>query len=97
MTALRDLILVLLNIYFWIVIIQVILSWLVAFGVVNMHNEVVGMIGRFVHALTEPVMRPIRNFLPSMGGIDLSPMIVLLAIFFLQRLIVTNWPATGPV
>lgn len=97
MTALRDLILVLLNIYFWIIIIQVILSWLVAFGVVNMHNEVVGMIGRFVHALTEPVMRPIRNFLPSMGGIDLSPMIVLLAIFFLQRLIVTNWPAAGPV
>jgi len=94
MEALRWLILTLLSIYFWIVIAQVILSWLVAFNVVNLHNPVVNTIGRFLHQATEPVMRPIRNILPALGGIDLSPMVVLLGIYFLRILIITNWPAT---
>ena len=66
----------------------VILSWLVAFNVVNRYNEVVRSIWNLVTALTEPRLQPIRGFVPNFGGIDISPVILLLLIFFLQRLIV---------
>lgn len=88
MLALIKTILLALDIYWWILIASAIFSWLYAFNVVNPHNQVVGMIGNFLHKATEPVLRPIRRFLPDLGGIDISPIIVLLLIFFLQQFII---------
>ena len=82
-----------LQFYLYIVIASVILSWLVAFDVVNMRNRFVYAIGNFLNRATEPVMRPIRGFLPNLGGIDLSPLVLILGIYFvqmvLQRLLIT--------
>jgi YggT family protein len=76
-----------LEIYIWIVIAAAIFSWLAAFNVVNTRNQVVGMIGEFLYRITEPVLRPIRNLLPAMGGIDISPVILFLIIIFLRYVI----------
>ncbi|RED47992.1 YggT family protein [Aestuariispira insulae] len=76
-----------LQIYFVFVIANVILSWLVAFNVINTRNQFVYMVGNFLHKVTEPVMAPIRRVLPAMGGLDLSPIVVLLGIGFLQLMI----------
>ena len=73
-----------LSIAWWIVIIHVIMSWLIAFNVVNLHQPFVRSVWEGLDRLTEPMYRPIRNFLPHMGGLDLSPLVVLLAITFLQ-------------
>lgn len=88
MRALLDVILLALQIYTWILIAAAILSWLVAFNVVNPRNDIVRAIWNFVYQATEPVLRPIRNILPNLGGIDVSPIILLLIIFFIQRVIV---------
>ena len=61
-----------LQLYIWIVIAMAIFSWLVAFNVVNTRNHVVAMIGDFLYRITEPALRPIRNFMPNLGGIDIS-------------------------
>jgi YggT family protein len=87
MQALFVVILYALNIYIWIVIAAAIFSWLVAFHVVNTRNQVVGMIGEFLYRITEPALRPIRNFLPNLGGIDISPVILFLIIIFIQKVI----------
>ena len=76
-----------LELYIWIVIAAAIFSWLVAFHVVNTRNQVVGMIGEFLYRITEPALRPIRNFMPNLGGIDISPVILFLIIIFIQRII----------
>ena len=68
-----------LNLYKYVVIAAAVLSWLIAFNVVNIRNEVVRSIWNLLDALTEPLLRPIRNFLPNIGGIDISPIILLLA------------------
>ena len=80
------------EIYTWILIASVILSWLVSFNVVNTNNQVVYTIGSFIHRITEPVLRPIRNFLPSLGGLDLSPLVLLLLLNFL-KIVVNGWLA----
>ncbi len=82
--ALRDVLILALNLYVWILIVGAVLSWLVAFDVVNIRNRFVKAVGDFCYRLTEPVLRPIRRFLPLIGGIDLSPLVVIFAIFFLQ-------------
>ncbi|WP_185984388.1 YggT family protein [Aureimonas mangrovi] len=87
MLAVLQVVLVVLNIFWWIVIASAILSWLYAFNIVNPRNQFVGAIGEFLYRITEPVYRPIRNILPNLGGIDLSPLVVLLAIIFLQQFI----------
>ena len=73
-----------LNFYWWIVILSVIFSWLYAFNVINSSNNFVNMIGNFLYQMTEPVYSRIRRFLPNLGGIDITPIIVLFAIMFLQ-------------
>ena len=78
------LIITILDIYKWIVIAAVIVSWLTAFNVINVHNNFVRSLLRILLALTEPVFRPIRRILPSMGGLDLSPLVVFVLIWFLQ-------------
>ncbi len=88
MRAVLDIILIVLNLYTWVVILGAILSWLIAFGVVNIRNDVVRAAWNLFLALTEPFLRPIRNFLPSTGGIDLSPIVLLLAIMLIERIIV---------
>jgi YggT family protein len=76
-----------LEIYKWVVIAAAILSWLIAFNVVNIRNDFVRSLWSLLDALTTPLLRPIRNLLPNMGGIDISPIILLLLISFLQYLI----------
>ena len=80
----------LLTIYVYIVIAMAILSWLIAFNVVNTRNPVVRMIAELLYRLTEPALRPIRNLLPNMGGIDISPIILFLIIIFIQSVILPN-------
>ena len=76
------------TLYIWILIASAILSWLVAFNVVNARNPVVANIGEFLYRITEPALRPIRALLPNLGGIDISPVILILLLLFLQRIIV---------
>ncbi|MGJ0505854.1 MAG: YggT family protein [Methylocystis sp.] len=85
--AVVSLLLTVLDLYWWVVIISVILSWLVAFDVLNTRSQAAQTIWRAVDALTEPLLRPIRSVLPAVGGLDLSPLILLLGIQFLQNLL----------
>lgn len=75
------------TLYIWILIASAILSWLVAFNVVNARNPIVANIGEFLYRITEPALRPIRALLPNLGGIDISPVILILLLLFLQRII----------
>lgn len=88
MRAILDVVLIVLQIYTWVVIAAVVLSWLIAFNIVNMRNEFVAMIANGVYQLTEPLLRPIRRYMPNLGGLDLSPLILLLGVFLIQRIIV---------
>ncbi|WP_322096441.1 YggT family protein [Pelagibius marinus] len=76
-----------LTIYVYMVIASAILSWLVHFGVINTRNQFVSMAGEFLWRLTEPALRPIRRFMPSLGGIDISPIILILIIYFIQMVL----------
>jgi YggT family protein len=87
MSAVFWLIDTIIDIYIWLLIAQAILSWLLAFGVVNRYNRGVAVISDFLYRITEPVLRPIRSFLPNFGGIDISPVILILLLMFLRRLI----------
>jgi YggT family protein len=96
MRAILDVVLLILNLYTWVIIISAVLSWLLAFNVINYDNTFVRSVWSGLHALTEPLLRPIRNRLPRMGAIDLSPIILLLGIFFLERVIVYYvYPTVG--
>ena len=75
------------SLYIWLVVIGVVLSWLVHFRVVNTTNPFVYRVGEFVYRITEPALRPIRNVLPNMGGIDLSAIVLIIALLFLRNLI----------
>jgi YggT family protein len=86
MYALLSLISTLIQIYIWLLIAQAVLSWLVAFGVANRHNRAVAMIGDFLWRVTEPLLRPIRRVLPDLGGIDVSPVILILLLYFIRNL-----------
>ena len=72
------------DIYVWVIILSAVLSWLVAFDIVNMRKRFVYLVGDALNRITEPVYRPIRRFLPDMGGLDLSPLIVILVLWFLR-------------
>ncbi len=76
-----------LGFYAWILIISAVASWLIAFNIVNTHNRVVASIVDLLYRLTEPVLRPLRRVIPNLGGLDLSPVVALFAIWFLQDLI----------
>ena len=82
----------LLDILKWAVIVQAILSWLVAFNVINLQNQVVRQIYGGLERVLDPLYRPIRRVLPDFGGVDLSPMVVILVIILLQNLITANVP-----
>jgi YggT family protein len=82
------LILTIIDIYIWLLIASAVLSWLVAFNVVNTRNPIVANIGEFLYRITEPALRPIRNMLPNLGGIDISPVILIILLLFLKQLVV---------
>ncbi|UUP17434.1 YggT family protein [Nitratireductor thuwali] len=90
MTALIQTIIMALDIYWWLIIGSAIFSWLYAFNVVNPNNQFVGTIGNFLYKVTEPALRPIRNVMPDLGGIDISPIILLLLLFFVRQFIITT-------
>ena len=94
MTALIQTVILALDLYWWIIIASAIFSWLYAFNVVNPRNQFVGTIGNALYRLTEPALRPIRHVMPDLGGIDISPIILLLILFFLRQFILTTiYPA----
>ena len=77
----------LISLYIWILIASAVLSWLVAFNVVNTRNPIVASVGEFLYRITEPALRPIRNIMPNLGGIDISPVILIIGLLFLKQLI----------
>lgn len=79
-----------LSIMTWIIIASAIFSWLYAFNVINSNNQFISMIGNMLYQLTEPLYRPVRRILPAFNGIDLSPIVVLVAIFFLRTFLATS-------
>ena len=78
------------DIYKFILIAMIIVSWLIAFNVINTYNRFVAMLVDALHRLTEPALRPIRRFMPNRGGIDISPIILFLILFFIQSVIVRS-------
>ena len=87
MRAVLDIILIILQLYTYVIIIVAILSWLVAFNVINIYNDFVRAIWNTLNALTEPLLRPIRAVLPNLGGIDISPIILILLIWLIEDII----------
>jgi YggT family protein len=75
------------TLYIWLLIASAVLSWLVAFNVVNTRNSIVHSIGDFLYRVTEPALRPIRSVMPNLGGIDISPIILIIGLLFLKQLI----------
>lgn len=90
MLALIQTLVLALDLYWWIIIASAIFSWLYAFNVINSRNAVVDTIGNFLFRATEPALAPIRRFMPNLGGIDISPIIVLLIIFFIRQFLLTT-------
>jgi len=75
------------TLYIYILIAAALLSWLIAFNVVNTRNPIVASVGEFLYRITEPALRPIRSIMPNLGGIDISPVILILGLLFLERLL----------
>jgi len=75
------------ELYIWAVILSAVMTWLVHFGVVNPRNQFVSMVGEFLWRLTEPALRPFRRIVPNLGGIDISPILLILVLMFLQMVI----------
>ncbi len=88
MRAILDLVLLILQLYTYVIVISAVLSWMLAFNVLNYSNQFVRSVWTALNALTEPLLRPIRNIMPNLGAVDISPVILLLAIFLLERIIV---------
>lgn len=87
MKAIIDIIIIALNLYWWVIIASAVLSWLIAFNVVNYRNQVVAQIDQTLRALTEPVLGPIRRRMPNLGAVDISPIVLLLGILFIQMVL----------
>jgi len=90
MLALIQTLVLAIDIYWWLLIAAAIFSWLYAFNVVNPRNQFVGTIGNFLYRITEPALRPIRRVLPDLGGIDISPIVLLLVLFFIRQFLITT-------
>jgi YggT family protein len=87
MRAVLDIILLILQLYWWVMLIMVIMSWLISFNVINTRNQFVAGLWRVLNQLTEPLLRPIRRMMPNFSGLDISPIILFLLIFFIQAII----------
>jgi YggT family protein len=91
MVPLIGFIILVIDLYIWVVIAGAILSWLIAFNVVNTHNRFVYQVTDLLYRLTEPALRPIRNILPNLGGIDISPVILILFLLFIRDVVLLGW------
>jgi YggT family protein len=91
MIALLSFIAMVITLYMWVIIISVILSWLIAFNVINRHNQFVYMIADSMQRLSEPALRPIRRALPDLGGLDISPVVLILILIFLRDVVIRDW------
>ncbi len=91
MIPLLNFISMVITLYMWVIIISAILSWLIAFNVINRHNQFVYMIADSLQKLTEPALRPIRRRLPDLGGLDISPVVLLLGLIFLRDVVIGGW------
>ncbi|MBB42463.1 MAG: hypothetical protein CMM44_01730 [Rhodospirillaceae bacterium] len=87
MDPLLRILIIAIDLYIWLIIVGAILSWLVAFNILNTSNQLIYLILDFLHRVTEPALRPIQRFLPNFGGIDISPVILILGLIFLQMVI----------
>ncbi|MGE3148455.1 MAG: YggT family protein [Pseudorhodoplanes sp.] len=87
MRAILDVVLLVLHMYVILLIVAAVLSWLVAFNIVNTRNQFVATVGEFLYRITEPVLRPVRSILPDLGGIDISPVVVILLIYLIENVI----------
>jgi len=87
MRVILELILIILDIYWWVLLAMIIMSWLISFNVVNTRNQFVATIWRILNQLTEPLLGPIRRVMPNFSGLDISPIILFLGIFLIQRVI----------
>jgi len=90
-------IILVIDLYIWVVIASAILSWLIAFNVVNTNNRIVLTIAETLYRLTEPALRPIRNILPNLGGIDISPVILILLLLFVRDVVLLGWLAPAVI
>ena len=95
MRSLHFLLYTFIEIYIWLVIIQVIMHWLFAFNVINMRNPFVNSIGNGLYRLTEPALVRIRRFLPDLGSLDISPVVLILLLVFARSLLNEYWPTAG--
>jgi YggT family protein len=86
-SALIQVVLVAINIYVFILIAAAVMSWLLAFNVLNHRNQLVAVVADFLYRITEPALRPIRRFIPHLGGIDISPVVLILILYFLQLIL----------
>ena len=82
-----DIAIAIIRFYTWVVIAAAIMSWLVAFGVVNTRNQVVGMIGEFLYRITEPALRPLRRFIPNLGGVDITPVVLIFILWLITDIL----------
>lgn len=87
MRAILDIVLIVLDLYVYLLVAAAVLSWLIAFNVVNTRNQLVSTITDFLYRITEPVLRPIRSAMPDFGGLDISPIILILIILLIQKVI----------
>jgi YggT family protein len=81
----------LIDLLIWIIIASAVLSWLIAFNVVNPYNQFVRSLWELFQRVTEPMLRPIRRLLPDMGGIDVSPVILILILIFIRVVVIRDW------
>ena len=81
------------GIYIWVIFIQVTLSWLIAFKVINLQNQFVYSLSNMFYRLTEPVLQPIRRYMPNLGGVDISPVVLILLLYLVQNLLHEYWAA----
>jgi YggT family protein len=91
MHALLGFLAMVISLYIWVVIISAIMSWLIAFDVVNRRNRAVYTIADAMYRLTEPALRPIRRVLPDLGGVDISPVILILGLIFIRDVVLLSW------
>ena len=88
MDALANLLSTVVTLYIWALILSAVLSWLIAFNVINTRNRFIYTVGDFLHRVTEPALRPIRRYLPNLGGIDISPIVLILLLIFARDFVV---------
>ncbi len=87
MLALGNLINAVVNIFLFVLLVNIALTWLIHFGIVNPRQKLVQVVGEVTYRLTEPVLRPIRRFVPAVGGLDLSPIVLILLVYFIRDLL----------